>query len=50
MRGLTRDRAAVRVHGAEIVGVDLSHADSLGPALDGVDTGSLVWHQATVFS
>jgi len=50
VRGLTRHPAAARVHGAEIVGGDLSHADSLGPALDSVDTGSLVWQRATVFS
>jgi uncharacterized protein YbjT (DUF2867 family) len=48
VRALTRDPAGARLPGAEIVGGDLSHADSLGAALDEVDTVFLVWHQASV--
>jgi uncharacterized protein YbjT (DUF2867 family) len=48
VRALTRDPASARLPGAEIVGGDLSHADSLGAAFDGVDTVFLVWHQASV--
>jgi uncharacterized protein YbjT (DUF2867 family) len=48
VRALTRSPSMARLpEGAEVAGGDLSDADSLGPALEGVDAVFLVWHQAS---
>jgi len=47
VRALTRDPARARLPGAEVVGGNLADADSLEPALAGVDTVFLVWPQAS---